>query len=380
MYNNKKNIIIIAGEESGDQHGAELVNQLKKRHENINFTGIGGRHLKDAGMNLLINLAQYSVTGFSEVIQNIWIIKKAFNLLKNHLEQNPVDLIILVDFPGFNLRFAKYVKKHYKIPVLYYISPQIWAWKAGRIKTIKANVDHMAVILPFEKSIYEKAGVPVNYVGHPLEHHLNFHADKIKLRQILNLPSDKKIIALLPGSRKNEIERLMPVLVETMQLLLKKHPDLHFAIPVAGSINSSAITQYLPSTPLPLHLFNQKAREVIAASDCVVVASGTASLECALLTIPGCIIYKASALTAWVARKVIKISWLGLANIIAQKTLMPELLQNECNAVAISQKISSMLSSPDDYDEFQKNLHEFRSMLSMEAADMRIDELVEQYL
>lgn len=377
---NKKNILIVAGEESGDIHAAQLLRRLQQDYGEVHCVGIGGRHLQNAGMQLLVNLAQYGVTGISEVVRHLRIIRQAFQSIKNHLQSHAIDVVILVDYPGFNLRLARYLKKHYAIPTIFYIGPQLWAWKENRMEIIKKTVDHMAVILPFEKAMYKKAAVPVSYVGHPLANQLQITDSQAQLRKNLHLPVDKKVISLLPGSRRNEIQRLMPILVDTMEQLLQTHPDLHFAIPIAGSVSASQISQYLPPRSLPLHFFNQQAQTVVAASDCVIVASGTASLECALLGIPGCIIYKASTVTAVIARRLIKTPYLGLANIISQKCIMPELLQQDCNASAIYNLINQLLISPQHYSKMQSDLSELRSLLLTEAADCSIEQLVASFL
>ena len=283
--------------------------------------------METEGVELLFNLAQYGVTGLIEILKQAKNIRRAFILIKNYLSHHPVDLIILIDYPGFNLRLAKFAHS-LGIKVLYYISPQIWAWKANRLQHIKKYIHHMAVILPFEKEIYQRAEVPVTYVGHPLLKKIPSFENINQLKSDLHLPHDKIIIAMLPGSRKHEIEMLMPVMVKSMQALYAKAQDLYFILPVAKTISLQQVQAYFESAPeLPYRLIEGKALELMAASDCVVVASGTASLECALLNKPMCIIYKASNFTYLIANKVMKVKYLGLANLLAGKMIVPELLQ-----------------------------------------------------
>ncbi|MCC5793094.1 MAG: lipid-A-disaccharide synthase [Legionellaceae bacterium] len=375
-----KHIVIIAGEESGDQHAAHFVSQLKTAHPRWQFSGIGGQHLEKAGMKLLMNLARYGVTGAIEVLKHFAVIRTAFRCIKTHIKTTRPDLIILVDYPGFNLRLAQWIKRHSSIPILYFIGPQIWAWKAGRIHRIKANVDHMAVILPFEKAIYQQAGVPVSYVGHPLVERLTVNRKKMAIRASLQLPDNKKIIALLPGSRQNELAYHLPVLVSVMQKLHKDRSDICFVMPLAKSLDLKTVTSYLPNDSLPLQIFEQQAQELILASDAVIVASGTASLECALLGTPGCIIYKASPLTAMLAKRFINIPYLGLANIIQDELIMPELLQENCNAPAIVNIIQTLFRDEGYRQTMMTNMQALRKKLSAASADHSMQQLIENLL
>ncbi len=372
-----RHIVIIAGEESGDRHAAEMVNQLKSKQANLHFSGIGGRHMQSAGVELVSDLARYGVTGFTAVFRHFLVIRRAFKDIQTHLIQNKPDLLVLVDYPGFNLRLAKFAKQQ-GIRVLFYISPQIWAWKAGRIHTIRNCVDHMAVILPFEKTIYEKAGVPVSFVGHPLMQHRSTGDNIVQSRHALGLPTHQRLMAMLPGSRINEIEYHMPVLIETAKRLLSQHPDLHFVIPVAGTIHPEKIAAYLEPHELPITLIKGKAVEVAACSDCIIVASGTASLECALLEKPMCIIYKGSALSYFLVCYFIKIQYLGLCNILQNRMIVPELLQYDCNVDELTKIGHQLLTNKDFSQSMIQNLQSLKHSLSSDEADCTIDELVLQ--
>ena len=371
-----KRIVIVAGEESGDIHAAAFVRELLVTHPNLQITGIGGRHMRAAGVNLISDLAQYGVTGVSEVIRHLSVIKQAFNTIKAHLTANKPDLLILVDYPGFNLRLAKFAKETLGIRIVYYISPQIWAWKAGRIHAIRRYIDHMAVILPFEKRLYEQAGVPVSFVGHPLVDKVRPCVDITTARNALNLPTHKRVIAMLPGSRTHEIERHMPVLRDTAVALTRQYPDLHFAIPVAGTIKPELVASFFASTAISYTLIAGKAVEAVACSDCVVVASGTASLECALLEKPMCIIYKASTLTYMAAFKFIKIKFLGLCNLLQNEMIAPELLQYDCNPIELTRVLSELLHDQAISQRMVKRLHQLRLSLSTQQADCTISALI----
>jgi len=375
-----KRIVIVAGEESGDIHAAAFVRQLKANNPDLHISGIGGQHMRDAGVELISDLARYGVTGVSEVIRHLRVIKQAFTAIKSHLSANKPDLLILVDYPGFNLRLAKFAKQELGIRILYYISPQIWAWKASRIHTIRACVDRMAVILPFEKKLYQQAGVPVSFVGHPLVDKVHSCNDIAAARLALGLPASKRIIAMLPGSRTHEIERHMPVLRDSAKRLSAQYDDVHFVIPIAGTIKPALVDSYFADTAIAYTLINGKAVETLACSDCVVVASGTASLECALLEKPMCIIYKASALTYIAAFKLIRIKYLGLCNLLQDEMIVPELLQYDCNATELTRVLTDLLDDREMSQRMTKRLHQLRLSLSTQQADCSIADLIEREL
>lgn len=375
-----RRIVIVAGEESGDIHAAALIKQLKTVHSDIKISGIGGKHMEAAGAELISDLARYGVTGLTEVIRYLKIIRKAFKSIKQHLEEHKPELLILVDYPGFNLRLAKYAKEQLGLKIIYYISPQIWAWKANRIHLIKRCIDRMAVILPFEKEIYEKAGVPVNFVGHPLVEKISLTKASLLTRSDLGLPSDARIIALLPGSRTNEIERHMPVLYETAQLLLKAQPSLHFVIPIAGTIHPEKIKSYFSKEHLPITFVQGKSIDCMAAADFVIVASGTASLECALLEKPMCIIYKSSLLTYHAAMSVIKVKFLGLCNLLVNKMMVPEFLQYDCNAAELSRYILDFYNDIHQPIKMIEQLSALKESLSSNKSDCSLFQLIEAEL
>lgn len=374
-----KRIVIVAGEESGDRHAADLVKDLKSRHSHFVFSGIGGQHLESAGVELLSHLACYGITGVSAIFRYFWTIRRAFKSIEAHLIATKPDLLILVDYPGFNLRLARVAKKH-GIRVLYFISPQIWAWKAGRIKTIQACIDHMAVILPFEKAIYEKANVPVSFVGHPLVNTIPSAVSQENLRQQLSLPLNRRIVAMLPGSRTHEIEYHMPILVGTAKQLFSQDPDVQFVIPVAATIHPKKIASYFEHSNLPITLIQGQAVEVAACSDCIIVASGTASLECALLKKPMCIIYKGAPLSYLIACMVIKVQYFGLCNLLENRMIVPELLQYDCSIKELTKVTNRLLNDPAFSKSIVKNLEQLKHALSQDKADLNIGALVEKLL
>lgn len=375
-----KHIVIIAGEESGDRHAADLVNALATANPNLQFSGMGGKHMQEAGVNIITNIARFGITGITAIIRHIWVIKKTFALIKTYLRTTQPDLLILVDCPGFNIPIAKFAKRHLKIRIIYYISPQIWAWKAKRIHTLRACIDHMAVIFPFEKEIYQKAGVPVSFVGHPLVKRVKLSDDLLTIKQTLHLPLDKKLIALLPGSRRNEIEKHLPVMRKTAENLSAKYNDLHFVIPIAQTINPSLIHHYFTNSSVKISFIKGNALNVLACSECVIVASGTASLECALMQKPMCIIYKGSFLSYLVAAKVIKVRYLGLCNLLQNKMIVPELLQYDCNAKELTRLLEELIYNKHVQSQLTNRLAYLKQSLSNDYADCSMVEVVQHEL
>ena len=375
-----KKIVIVAGEESGDIHAAKLIKELLQQNPQLIITGIGGKHMQEAGANLICDLASYGVTGLTEVLMHLRVLKKAMAQIKTHLNESKPDLLILVDYPGFNLRLAKFAKKKLGLQIIYYISPQIWAWKAKRLQTIRDNIDHMAVILPFEKKIYQDGQVPVSFVGHPLMDNLQETPSTNAARKLLGLPIGLKIIALLPGSRGHEIQRHMPIFMETALRLTVQHPKIHFVIPVAKTLSIKTVRQYIPKELKAISLIEGRAVDVITSSDCVVVASGTASLECALLAKPMCIVYKSSWLSYLVAMKVIKVKYLGLCNLLQNKMLAPELLQYDFNSTELTAMVNQLLTNGELVKKMLAGFKTLNTSLSTEKIDESLLKLVTRYL
>ncbi len=372
-----KHVVIVAGEASGDHHGATLVHELKARKgEHYQFSGIGGQRLQRAGVTLLCDLAQHGVTGLVEVLRHIRVIRQAYKQLQQHLIDTRPDLLILIDYPGFNLRIARFAKQTLGIKILYYISPQIWAWKAKRINVIAKNVDHMAVILPFEKTYYEKANIPVSFVGHPLVQRIAQVKTQHPKRADYGLPHDKKMIALLPGSRVNEIEQHMPVFYSAAKKIHAQHPALHFVIPVAETLELSRLQHYWPDRTIPCSFIKGHALEIAYCSDILIVASGTASLECALLNKPMAIVYKASLLTYILVTKLIRVNYLGLSNLLLNQMAVPELLQYDCNPNEVAHMIHLLLTDQKYTHHMHQKLTELEHQLSLAQIDCSLPALV----
>lgn len=339
----KTNIVmIIAGEASGDLYGSQLAYELRRKNSQLKLIGMGGKFMEEANVELLVKSQELAIFGFSDVFKNIPKIYRAFKKIKNAILQKRPDAIVLIDYPGFNLRLAKVAKKA-MVRVVYYVSPQIWAWHASRIKIIKRYVDHMAVILPFEEKIYQEAKVPVTFVGHPLLDIVKTSMSYYDARKKFGLVDAKKIVGLMPGSRISEVEHLLPTMLQAASLIKEGGNDVEFILPLAPSLKESDLTQYIESTALRIHIVKDCNYDAIHICDAVIVASGTATLEIALLGVPMVIIYKVSKLNAFLAKKLVKIPYVGLCNIVLGKMIVKELLQDEANPTAISHEINKII-------------------------------------
>jgi lipid-A-disaccharide synthase len=339
----QKNIVVITGEASGDAHAARMISELKQLRPDINVKGIGGDNMRAAGAEIMVDFSALAVMGLVEVLKRYRHIKSIFNQLLVELKANKPDLLVLVDYPGFNLKLAKQAKK-LGIPVLYYISPKVWAWRAGRVKTIKRYVDKMVVLFPFEVPIYEKAGVPVSCVGHPLvdavKNTLTSKQAKIKTGLKLN----RRVIGLFPGSRRSEIDNLLPVMLDAAERIQHRNSNVDVVLPLAPGIDETYINTILAKSAVPVKVVNDKFYELTAACDAIVAASGTVTLEIALLAVPHFITYRVSPISYHILRRLIKIPYVGLCNIVTGKPVVLELLQDDVTAERLETELTTLLT------------------------------------
>ena len=329
-----KEILISVGEASGDLHASNLIKSVLQIDPTIKFYGMGGTLMQQAGAELLLNCNELALIGVFEIITKLPKILRAKKIMQKALLQDKPDLLILVDYAGFNLRLAKYAKK-LGIKVLYYISPKLWASLPGRVKKIKRDVDLMAVIFPFEVEFYKKWQVPVKFAGNPLVEIVKPSAPKII--------SQNKIIGLLPGSRKSEIKYLLPVMLKAAEIIKKQEPTAQFVLPLASSLTEKDINKYLQNTSLKIQITYKNTYDVMYSCDAIIAASGTATLEIALLAIPMVITYKVSTLNYWLIKAFIKIPYVGLCNIVAQEKIVQELLQHDATPEKLSAEILKIL-------------------------------------
>ncbi|MBF0227022.1 MAG: lipid-A-disaccharide synthase [Desulfobacterales bacterium] len=373
-----KIVMIIAGEASGDLHGSNLVKALKQKHKHIFFCGIGGDKLREEGVRTIIDSSTLAVVGITEVFAKLPSILKGFKAAKLLLSELKPDLLIIIDFPDFNMKVANIAKKM-KIPVLYYITPQIWAWRQGRIKKIKKIINHAAVILPFEEAFFKKHNVKVTFVGHPL---LDIK-DLPYGRSVKTFENDFPKIGLLPGSREGEIKRHLPVMLSAAQILKQKMPNVKFLISIAQSSNPKLvheiINENLEST-LDFEVIHDVADKIFEQADMVVAASGTVTLEAAISGVPMIIIYKISKISYTLGKALIKVKNIGLVNLIAGREIVPELVQDKANPKNIANTICNMLRSANNLNTIKKNLISIRDLLGGKGASNRVADIVMEFL
>ncbi|MFH2093949.1 MAG: lipid-A-disaccharide synthase [Pseudomonadota bacterium] len=349
-----KHIMILTGEPSGDMHGGDLIQQIKQNDPGIYVSGIGGPCLARENVDLFYSIDKLSVMGFTEIFMQLGYIKQAFSFFKKRLQTHLPDLIILVDYPGFNLKAAQYAKENYPVKILYYITPKVWAWKRSRIKKIKKYVDHAALILPFEEKIFKKANIPSTYVGNPLMDSYPETISKPFLRHNNLIVKEKGalIVGLLPGSRKTEVCKLLDVMAQTAARISHYFPKIFFIISKADSINKTIIETLMLkySKQIKYKIYEGPVKDIFIESDMIIAASGTVTLEAALCCIPTIIIYKLSHISYRLARLLVMIQFAGLANLIMNRQVMPEFLQYEATAAKISKKAINMLNNLPFYE------------------------------
>jgi lipid-A-disaccharide synthase len=369
-----KTIMIVAGEASGDMHGASLVREMLKIDPALNFYGIGGNKLQEAGVKLLANASTMAVVGLTEVISKLRSILKIMNMMKKSLDKYRPELVILIDYPDFNLPLAKAAKKR-GIKVFYYISPQVWAWRKSRIGQIKKTVSKMAVILPFEVDTYSQKGFSVNYVGHPLLDLMRPDYSKQESRKIIGLAENKTTIGLLPGSRVTEVKKLLPEILRAAEILARRIPNVQFVLPLADMLDEKIVAEITSGFSVKVKVIAGHTYEAISCADLAIVASGTATLETALLGVPMIIIYKISPLSYFVGKLFIRIKNIGLVNIIAGKTIVPELIQGKANAQSIASEAVDILTSAGRKKEMINELAAIRAKLGKPGAAIRAAQL-----
>lgn len=372
---NHKKIFIIAGEASGDMHGAHLAEEIKSMDGSIKMYGLGGEKMQQAGVEIIYNLVDFAVVGFIEVLKHYGEFKKIFYNLLDRIKNEHPEAVILIDYPGFNLRLAKKLKEK-NIKVIYYISPQIWAWGKGRIKLIKRCVTKMIVILKFEEELYKRYGVDATFIGHPLLDVAKPHMSKKDFMKTCNLSEDLKTVALLPGSREKEVERILPVSIKTAEIINQKLKDVQFIILRAPTVKQKIFDECLQKTNLHIKIIKDKTYDGINASDLVIVASGTATLETAVLNRPLIILYKLSFPTWLIIRCLLRIRDVGLVNIVARKLIMPEFIQFKARPARIARQAIDMLTSKERIAKMNKDLTELRELLGSEGASRRAAKIV----
>ncbi|UCF56958.1 MAG: lipid-A-disaccharide synthase [Deltaproteobacteria bacterium] len=365
-----KRVLIVAGEASADLHGSNLVRAMKRLDSSTTFWGIGGKQMEEVGVKILIPASDMAVVGLTEVLSRLHRIAKARLELKNLLKNNPPHLLILIDYPGFNIHLAG-VARRYKVPVLYYISPQVWAWRTGRVKKIARRVDRMAVILPFEEDFYRKKGVDVEYVGHPLLDSIPNHLDKDEITQKMGLENAYPVLGLLPGSRNEEIRNLLPIMVKAVEMLSSRYPYLKCILPIAATIKPDLVQSFLSQSRVEINISPGDIYETLTACDLALVTSGTATLETAIMGVPMILVYRVSPLTFWVGKMVIKVPHLGLANLVAGESIIPELIQNDVTPDRLTHEALEILECGQKRENMIQKLGKVKEKLGGAGASER---------
>jgi lipid-A-disaccharide synthase len=359
---------------SGDQLGASLIHALKQKNPLIEFEGIAGPEMAKAGCKILCPMEQLAVMGVVDVIAKLPQLLSIRRRMINHFIKNPPDIFIGIDAPDFNIPIERALRKT-GILTVHYNSPTIWAWRRGRLNTIRQSTDLMLTLFPFEKKYYDEAGIPARYIGHPLADAILEHTDPITARSRLHLPPQGEIIALLPGSRASEIKHLGEVFLKTALYCLARRPELQFITPM---VNETRREQFLKmknkvAPHLPLHIYLGQSQDVMAASNAILLASGTATLEAMLVKRPMVVAYRFSLLNYWIARAMIKIKHFSLPNVLAGESLVPEFFQDAVTPINLGSKLLDFLEHPHHFDAMKKKFiiihNELRQEASQNAAE-----------
>ncbi len=360
-----KRVFLIAGESSGDLHGSSLMRSMRSRIPEIEFRGIGGSRMVDEGLHTVRHVREMNFMGIAEVIRHIPFIRQTMKELEELIDSWHPDLVILIDYPGFNLKFAPLVKKR-KIPLMYYISPQLWAWHKNRVHLVNKYVDRMVVIFKFEKDFYREYGIEADFVGHPLLDVVSPSVGRETFRASLGVTDYAKLIGLFPGSRMQEIDRILPQMVESISLLRKKSGSHVAVIGCAPEIDDSVYQTYLKNSDIiPLR---GKGYDIMAHSDALIVTSGTATLEAGILGAPMVIVYRTSFLTYIIGKALLEIPDIGLINIVAGSRTVPELWQNDVTGENISSQIETLISDNSLRERVQEALDTAKTKLGSRGA------------
>ncbi len=368
--NDSPHLVIVAGEDSGDFHGANLAEALRQRLPQCKLSGIGGRKMREKGVELVFPSDRLAVVGITEVLNRLPDILAGCRAIRKHLRETRPNLLVLIDFPDFNLHLVAPYARKLKIPIVYYISPQVWAWRQRRVASINRLVEKILVILPFEEEFYRCHGVAVEYVGHPL-------LDEFKDFRC-KPHSERPYIALIPGSRNGEIKRLLPIMLTAARLYAREKPNTRFVIPVAPSIKTEFIQEMLPANLADhITLLRQPLSKALEKVSFALVTSGTATLETALAEVPMVVIYKVNQLSYQLGKKLISVPHISLVNLIAKKEIVPELIQHEALPEKVTAQMRTLLDNPENYLKVCHELKALKEKLGEAGAPERAAKAIE---
>jgi lipid-A-disaccharide synthase len=363
-------VMIIAGEASGDLHGAGVVRELKLLKPDCEIFGVGGDKMQAAGMSLIYHVRELSVMGFWEVVQHLPLLRSVEKTLETVLRAKRPDVLVLIDYPGFNLRFARFARRQ-KMKILYYISPQVWAWNRKRVRTMKGLIDKMLVVFPFETEIYRERGIDVEFVGHPLLEVLAGEPQgKREFCARYGFDEQKPILGLLPGSRRQELERIFPAMLGAARIL---HRDrgVQIAVGVASVLEMDYVKSFLRDD-FPVQLIRHASYDVMKNADLALVTSGTATLETAYFQTPMIVVYKTSMLTYLIGRLLIRIKQIGLVNIVAGRKVVPEILQGRVSPERLAAEAATLLDDPPMRQKIAADLAAVKEKLGAPGASGRV--------
>jgi lipid-A-disaccharide synthase len=370
MVQSVNTIAIVAGEASGDLLGSHLMAALKEARPDVQFIGIGGPKMKAVGMDVMFPMEKLAVNGYVEVLRHYREIVGIRRKLRAHFIANKPDLFIGIDAPDFNLDLELNLKQH-GIPTIHYVSPSIWAWRKERINKIKRAVTHMLALFPHEPELYQQAGVPVDYVGHPLADMLPDQPKRAEMRETMRISAQAKVFAFLPGSRQGEVRRLAKIYILTAKLILKKHLDARFLVPLVSRETRGIFEQALydcDAQELPITMLFGHAQDAMIAADGVLVASGTATLEAALLKRPMVITYRLNALSLWMMKRKGYLPYYGLPNILCGRFVVPELIQEDATPENLAQALLNLVNDKKAVAELEQTFLELHRTLRQNTA------------
>ena len=378
MSESSKKLMIITGEVSGDLIGAALIKELKTLKPNINIVGIGGDKMKSVGMELIYHSDQMAFLGFVEVVKHLPFIRSVQKKLIEVIKKESIRNVVLIDYPGFNLSIAKKLKA-LGVKVIYYVSPQIWAWAKGRIRKVKKYVDKMLVVFPFEVEFYKKENIEVEYVGHPLPERVSRYSflSKSETSKKFNLDEKKDILLVMPGSRKQEVKEIFPEAIKAAGRLSKKF-NLQIVVARSKNIDENYLKDLSGSEKfVSIEGYNY---ELMKYSHFGIIKSGTSTLESGYFTLPMVIIYKTSSLTYLIGKQLVKLDNIGMVNILLEDKLVPELIQNSASSENIFKEASNILTSPQIYENMKLRLGEVKEKLGSEGASEKAARLILEFL
>lgn len=365
-----KKIFIVAGEASGDVHGADLARALRSLDPRVTLLGMGGEQMRRVGVTVLVDARDVAAVGFTEVFSRLGAVVRAFRQLRRALAVERPGLLLLIDFPDFNFWLAR-ASRRMGIPILYYISPQVWAWRRGRIRTLKRLVKKILVIFHFEEPLYREAGVPVSFVGHPMLDRLRDIPTREEARRQLGCAGTDVVVGLLPGSREGEVHHHLPVLKAAVDRMAHAVPGIRFLLAVADSLPPRLVETLLEGTNARIQPLSGHTYQVMRAADLLITASGTATLEAGLLGTPMVIIYRVSRLTYWAGKLLVDVPFIGMVNLVAGRQVVPELIQDDVTPDRVAKTALELLQNPEALGAMRERLQAVRGKLGEEGASLR---------